>query len=317
MPVKRDEAIYAYRLILGREPESETVIQQAMEARDLTHLREVFLGSQEFAGKYGDRSADHLPVGRFLDVTKVEIDLDSTQEQLQAMFDRIGEAWTAFGDSEPHWSVLVSDDFRQENLAANIDRFYNSGHADIAVHLNFLRRAGLPVSFDTALDFGCGVGRLTLAMAPYARQVTGIDISRPHLHLAVERAREQAITNVGFDAIASVADLDRYRRFDLVISRIVLQHNPPPIMAALYAKLLGALAPMGVAIVQMPTFIHGQSFSTADYLANEQPQMEMNGLPQPAIYQIIEQAGCRLIEVREDGAGGSSALSHTFVVQKL
>ena len=119
-----------------------------------------------------------------------------------------------------------------------------------------------------------------------------------------------------FEAIASVGDLDRYRGFDLVLSRIVLQHNPPPDMAALLSGLLRALAPGGVAIVQIPTFIQGQSFSATHYLANEQPQMEMNFLPQPVIYRLIDEAGCRLIEVREDGAAGDNALSHTFVAQK-
>lgn len=315
MPVTREDAIYAYRLILGREPESEAVIEHAMAAGDLASLRAVFLGSREFVDGFKGESSQ-LPVARFLEVSRIDVDLNCTPAQRQVMFDRIAKAWRAFGETEPHWSVLVDDGYRQENLQANIDRFYKSGEADIDVHLNFLRRCGHPTSFGKALDFGCGVGRLTLALAPHARQVVGVDISPPHLKLATERADGQSIGNVAFEAIASVEDLDRYRDFDLVISRIVLQHNPPPVMAALLAGLLKALAPGGVAIVQIPTFIEGQSFSAADYLANEQPQMEMNFLPQPVVYHIVDEAGCRLIEVREDGAAGGNALSHTFVVQK-
>ncbi len=315
MSVTRDEAVYAYRLILGREPENETVIEQAMEADSLAHLREVFLSSREFVDRF-ESGPPLLPVARFLEVSHIDIDLACTPEQRQSMFDRIAEAWRAFGETEPHWSVLVDDGYRQENLQDNIDRFYRSGDADIDVHLNFLRRMGHPITFDKALDFGCGVGRLTLALAPYAREVVGVDISPPHLKLATDRASAQSITNVAFEAIASIADLDRYRGFDLVISRIVLQHNPPPVMAALLSALLRALAPGGVAVVQIPTFIQGQSFSAAVYLENEQPQMEMNFLPQPVIYRLIEEAGCRVIEVREDGAAGDNALSHTFVMQK-
>jgi SAM-dependent methyltransferase len=315
MSVTREEAIYAYRLILGREPENQTVVEQAMAADDLAHLRDVFLGSREFTDSFAGGPRP-LPVGRFLEVSEIDIDLDCTPAQLQAMFDRIGEAWRAFGETEPHWSVLVDDGYRQENLQANIDRFYRSGEADIDVHFNFLRRAGIRTSFDKALDFGCGVGRLTLALAPHARRVVGVDISPPHLGLATERAQEQGIGNVDFESIVSVADLDRYRGIDLVISRIVLQHNPPPVMAALLSGLLGALASGGVAIIQIPTFIQEQRFSASDYLANEQPQMEMNFLPQPAIYRLIDEAGCRLIEVREDGAAGDTAVSHTFVMQK-
>ena len=315
MSVTREDAIYAYRLILGREPENESVVEQAMAAENLAHLRQVFLGSREFTDRSGGGPGP-LPLARFLEVSRIDVDLDCTPVQLQSMFDRIAKAWRSFGETEPHWSVLVDDGYRQENLQANIDRFYRSGEADIDVHFNFLRRLPHPTSFDKVLDFGCGVGRLTLALAPHARRVVGVDISPPHLKLAAERAGAQSIANVAFEAIASVDDLDRYRDFDLAISRIVLQHNPPPVMAALLTALLRALAPGGVAIVQIPTFISGYSFSAAEYLANEQPQMEMNFLPQPAIYRLIDAADCRVIEVREDGAAGDNALSHTFVMQR-
>jgi SAM-dependent methyltransferase len=315
MPVSREDAIYAYRLILGREPESEAVIGQAMAADNLAHLRNVFLASSEFIERF-DSGPRPLPVARFLEASDIDVDLECAPEQLQAMFDRIAKAWRSFGETEPHWSVLVDDGYRQENLEANIDRFYRSGVADIDIHLNFLRRLAHPTSFGKALDFGCGVGRLTLALGTHAGQVVGVDISPPHLELAAERARAQSIANVAFEPIASVEDLDRYRDFDLVISRIVLQHNPPPVMAALLAGLLRALAPGGIAIIQIPTFIQGYSFSVGDYLASEQPQMEMNYLPQPVIYRLIDEADCRLIEVREDPAAGDNALSHTFVMQK-
>ncbi|MES2497201.1 MAG: class I SAM-dependent methyltransferase [Pseudomonadota bacterium] len=316
MTITREEVIWAYRMFLGREPESEAVIEVQMGATDLGHLRQAFLGSEEFNRKYNARHG--LPfVGRFFDVDSTDVDLECSDDQLQAMFDRIGQAWQAFGQTEPHWSVLTSDAFRQENLAANIDAFYASGRNDIDINLHFLRRAGLPLKFGKALDFGCGVGRLTLGLIPYADQVVGVDISPPHLKLAEERALKTAAANISFESIASPNDLDRYRDFDLVISLIVLQHNPPSVMASLYGKLLGALAPGGVAIVQMPTFMRGQSFAAAHYLANEQPSMEMNALPQKAVFEIIEKMGCRPLEIRENSAAGDMGLSHVFVAQRV
>ncbi|MHA3792039.1 class I SAM-dependent methyltransferase [Sphingomonas sp. YL-JM2C] len=316
MSVSREEVIWAYRMLLGREPESEAVIELQMGASDRNHLRQAFLGSPEFQRRFAGPYAP-LPVGRFFDVDRTDIDIACSDEQLQAMFDRIGEAWKTFGETEPHWSVLTSDSFRQENLAANIDAFYASGRNDVDLHLHFLRRAGLPVRFGKALDFGCGVGRLTLGLAAHADQVVGVDISPPHLRLATERARESAVANISFESIAAPDDLDRYRDFDLVISLIVLQHNPPPVMASLYRKLLRALAPGGVAIIQMPTFMQGQSFTAAHYLANEQPSMEMNALPQKLIFEIIEEMGCRALEIRENGVAGESGLSHVVAAQRV
>ncbi len=314
MSVAREEVIWAYRMLLGREPESEAVIDLQMQAFDLAHLRSAFLGSEEFNRKFV-QSAEPL-VGRFFEVDRTYIDIRCSDEQLQAMFDRIGVAWKAFGETEPHWSVLTSEAFRQVNLPANIDAFYASGLHDIDVQLNFLRRAELPIRIGKAMDFGCGVGRLTLALAPHAGHVLGIDISPPHLKLAEERRDAKGIANVDFASIASVDDLDRHGGFDLVISRIVLQHNPPPVMTAIYRKLLRALAPGGVAIVQMPSFLVGQSFTADDYLAHEQPAMEMNALPQHIMFEIVDETGCRVLEVREDSAAGTYGLSHSIAVQR-
>ena len=316
MSVAREEVVSAYRFILGREPESETVIEQAMAADNLAHLRRAFLGSAEFSRKYDESAGGALHVGRFTDIASVDVDIACTPDQLRAMFDRIGAAWRHFGETEPHWSVLTNEDFRQDRLAENVDRFYASGHDDVETHLNMLRRAALPISFGKAMDFGCGVGRLSLALAEHAHQVVGVDISPPHLRLAAERARDAGIANVSFEPIGSVHDLDGYRGFDFILSRIVLQHNPPPVMAALFAKLLAALAPGGAAIIQMPTYMHGRRFSAAEYLASDQPQMEMNGLPQLIVFRLIEEADCQLIEVREDISAGNSALSHIFCVQR-
>jgi hypothetical protein len=136
MSVTRDEVFYAYRLILGREPESEEVIGQAMQAYSLTHLRDVFLGSQEFSRKYDEQASGAVHVGRFNDITSYDIHINSTPDQLQAMFERIGRAWRQFGETEPHWSVLTNDAFRQGNLPDNIGlvtgniTFYTSAGTD-------------------------------------------------------------------------------------------------------------------------------------------------------------------------------------------
>lgn len=39
MTVSRDDVLYTYRLILGREPENEEVIGHAMKAENLADLR--------------------------------------------------------------------------------------------------------------------------------------------------------------------------------------------------------------------------------------------------------------------------------------
>lgn len=87
--------------------------------------------------------------------------------------------------------------------------------------------------------------------------------------------------------------------------------------AAILARLLAGLAPGGVAIFQIPTHLDGYRFDNAEYLASAQPQMEINAIPQADIFAIVDAAGCRPLEVREDMAiADIPAVSQTFVVQR-
>ena len=73
-----------------------------------------------------------------------------------------------------------------------------------------------------------------------------------------------------------------------------------------------------MAVFQVPTFIQNYQFSVKEYLAREQPQMEMNALPQPDLYSTLREAACDLIEVREDlQTGGPDIVSQTFTVIKV
>jgi len=312
MAVTREMVAWAYRLLLDREAESDAVIDAYAQIDDVPALRRAFLSSDEYSIKNPGGLAT---VGRYREVRSVPVQVDATPDEIKAMMARIAHEWRRFGETEPHWSVLVSQSFTAANIDQHIDHFYETGHENLPLIFNPLARVGMaPERFGKVLDFGCGVGRLSLALATHADQVLGVDISPPHIRLARERADQVGIANVDFKAIDTPDDLDGLSGFDLIVSLIVLQHNPPPVMAALLGKLLRALAPGGGAVIQIPTFINNYSFSVADYLANDQASMEMNALPQPAIFAIAEQAGCRVLEVREDWwIGDIPGVSQTFV----
>jgi SAM-dependent methyltransferase len=212
--------------------------------------------------------------------------------------------------------VLTNPLFFKDTLPQHIPAFFEHGRSDVEQTLNYLRRAGLRAEgFDRVLDYGCGVGRLTAALARYTKAVVGVDVSQGHLREAAKSMAEFGIGNASFELIGSVPDIDAIGDFDLIVSRIVLQHNPPPVMAAIYRKLLNALRPGGIAVIQMPTFIAGQSFSVATYLASANEPMEMNALPQHEAFRIIAETGCVPIEVREcSHLGEVDGLSHTFAV---
>src|ERR1051325_2133590 len=48
--VTREEVVWAYRMLLGREPEDEAAIEAHCHHPDIDSLRRTFLGSEEFSG---------------------------------------------------------------------------------------------------------------------------------------------------------------------------------------------------------------------------------------------------------------------------
>lgn len=319
MSVSDETVLHCYRFLLGREPEDPADIALHAKAANWQDLRHAFISSAEFHQGVGkELTANIAAIGQLMGEKDNNVEVRCTPEQLQAMFNGIAANWTKFGETEPHWSVLTNPVFFQDTLQEHLDSFFAYGKVDIEIALNYLSRAGLPATgFDSVMDFGCGVGRLTAALAPHTREILGVDISPSHLREAAKSMELLSVTNAKFAQIKTVDDILGLGTFDLVYSRLVLQHNPPPIIAAVYERLLGTLRPGGVAIVQIPTYLKGQKFSVTDYLAGTAPTMEMNALPQHEIFRIIQQQNCVTLEVREcTDLRAIEGVSHTFVVQK-
>jgi len=119
-------------------------------------------------------------------------------------------ATTAILSSKPNWSI--SD-------------FYATGVDWLRENIEFAKFARCDLRGATALDFGCGIGRMAVALAGNYSRVTGVDIS-PEM---VKRARE----NVKHPAVEfTLLDGDSLpfpdASFDLVYSTIVVQHISAP-----------------------------------------------------------------------------------------
>ncbi len=125
--------------------------------------------------------------------------------------------WNTIAAANPFFGVLANERFLGKTLSPQVlSEFYGSGRADIgmtlreaATHFRIKRR------FRRALDFGCGVGRLSKAMAEHAHEVIGVDISENMLRTAREVASAKNITY-----LASIPE----GTFDWINSVIVFQH---------------------------------------------------------------------------------------------
>lgn len=324
MPVSRDEIVWCYRAILGREPESEGAVLTHLKEPDFSSLRETFLCSAEFSRDRIASSSTH-PLGGSdsltfrLDLPKNEIEHRATATQLADSIAKIKVAWSHLGITSPHFSVLTDEQYLPQNLPENLETFWASGAADAdAVERILVRHDFSSLSTKTCVEFGSGVGRVTMELARRFAQVHAYDISPGHLSQAAKRAEEIGVSNCIFH-LCGETYLDELEKCDFFFSLIVLQHNPPQIIAQLIRKALRSLNADGIAIFQVPTYQVGYQYTIREWLATDHPlNMQMHCLPQNVIFSICGEEDCIPLEVREDNRAGppNHFISNTFVVRK-
>ncbi|MGH7141543.1 MAG: class I SAM-dependent DNA methyltransferase, partial [Minisyncoccia bacterium] len=103
-------------------------------------------------------------------------------------------------------------------------------------------RMALPTGKERAMEFGCGTGLVTLALAPHLRQIVAVDSSPKMLAELQDKARRLNLGNV----VTLKSDMPRTLpegRFDLIFSSMTLHHIGD--LQALFAALFDLLYPGG------------------------------------------------------------------------
>jgi hypothetical protein len=132
------------------------------------------------------------------------------------------------------------------------NHFCATGKGAVPWIADHLRAIGVPVQLDSALDFGCGYGRLTQALAQHFGAATRVDIAPTMLEGARKWNRRGGRCRY---LLNETGDLRQFadRTFDFVLSLLVLQHMRPDYATAYLRELLRVLRPGGVAFFQAPT----------------------------------------------------------------
>lgn len=160
------------------------------------------------------------------------------------------DAWEAIARRDPYWGVLSSDEYVGARLDDETERrFFQSGADHIAHVLDVLRtRVDPGFAPRTAIDYGCGVGRLLVPLGRSCERVIGVDVSATMLGLAREHVDKAGVANVDLRAAGDLAAIEP--QVDLVHSVLVLQHIPPATGMAILETLLHRLAPGGCGAIQ-------------------------------------------------------------------
>jgi SAM-dependent methyltransferase len=152
--------------------------------------------------------------------------------------------------------VFTDEKYKTGELSESLlKEFFESGEQQIDSVLKSVRQH-LDSSFQAtrALDFGCGVGRLTIPLAKTGAHVVGVDISDAMLN----EARKNCLKNSVLDRVDLVKSNDTLTKvrgtFDFIVSLIVFQHIPPKRGALILRAMIDRLDSEGVGVLHF-TFL--------------------------------------------------------------
>lgn len=146
--------------------------------------------------------------------------------------------------ANPLWAVLSGK--RQWDVA----EFFATAEPEVRKLLSAMDQLGVPRHRGSALDFGCGVGRMTLQLSRYFHECWGVDISSSMLKLAAQYSQS---CHFHLNLRRDLADFSD-SQFDLVYSVMVLQHQPDRGTVENYIReFIRVLRPEGLLAFHLPT----------------------------------------------------------------
>jgi 2-polyprenyl-3-methyl-5-hydroxy-6-metoxy-1,4-benzoquinol methylase len=158
--------------------------------------------------------------------------------------------WRKWAQTEPYFAVIVDEKFKKESLSANLDQFFALGEKSIQALIDRADKFCGPLGREKALDFGCGVGRLTMPLARRFGSVVGVDISSDMLKEAQRNCAGNGISNAQFvlsdDNLSQVS-----QQFDFVVTSMVLQHIPEDRGMQILNRLLESVKLGGCAAIHL------------------------------------------------------------------
>lgn len=226
----------------------------------------------------------------------------------------VAEDWERLARADPLWAVYVAPGTRHGGWDRGA--FLETGRREVDRVVARARTAVPGLGTDLALDFGCGVGRLSSALRRHFDHVVGIDASPTMLDTA--RSLLGADADLRF-VLTGARHLGAVRTasVDLAYSSLVLQHMPRPLAVAFLGELLRVTRPDGCVAVQVAT---RPDWSPRGLAARVLPAavlgvvqrrlldypapMRMTALRARTVVREVERCGGRVLAVEEDSSYG-------------
>lgn len=229
--------------------------------------------------------------------------------------------WDKLGKDDPLWIVLTAPG--KEGGKWDPEEFFATGREEIDNVLAHVKSLGLRLGTGKALDFGCGVGRLTQALARYFDEAHGVDISPSMLEHARNFNQFTGKAVFHLNSSNKLEDFDS-NSIDFVYSNIALQHIEQRYQKVYLAEFFRVLKPGGVAAFQMIT-AKGLRGMVPESLVKavrrmrhgNQPYFGMFGVPEDETAEVISRSGAEIKELlRQPFPNYPQWLNMKYVVQK-
>ncbi len=235
----------------------------------------------------------------------------------------VQKTYEVYGKEDPLYAVLSRKDAKDNKW--DTDEFFATGRAEIADAMRHLASLGVEVKKGRAMDFGCGVGRLTQALCEEFSEAVGIDISYSMIENAEKYNKFGDRCEFRVNTTDDLAQLDD-ASFDFVYSNISLQHSPPEASSKYIAEFFRILQPGGVALFQIPSGPrHEPGLLGAKIYAIKRgplrrfwkrirgmPPVEIHYINQSLVEEIIKASGGRLIDATQQGSVRGSRVSMLY-----
>lgn len=239
-------------------------------------------------------------------------------------------SWISLGRSDPLWAILT--DSQKKHGKWNKENFFKTGDEEIKSVMQYIEQLEINITRRKSLDFGCGVGRLTQALAQYFDEVVGVDISLSMIDLAnkynMYKDKCKYCLNTTFDL-----RMFENNCFDFIYSNIVLQHIQPKYSIEYIKEFLRTLSPGGLLIFQLPgKKLPGKSMRALLRRIIPIPDfwvytckrkifgavIEMYYIEQENILALLKNNGAKIIDIVQDNSltAAEGFLSYRYCVTK-
>ena len=237
--------------------------------------------------------------------------------------------WQDLGSLDPLWAILA-DDEKKFGLW-DLDEFFQTGAREIDSVFATAKALKVPTHYRDALDFGCGVGRLSRAIRRQFESCLGVDISPAMIDLARKLNPDCQFEVINEYGMSTLGDA----QFDFVYSNIVLQHQrSASVVFAYLAEFIRVLRPGGLLAFQLPHHIplrlrlelRRRLYKISRNLLRLSPAfiynklnlnpISMLAIPEAAVAQAVISSQGIVLKVRHDKFGGPRVDSRTYFVTK-